>query len=53
MNKSKPVEISKQDGVALGCETHVDSGIFTILYQDQRKIKKEDYKFKIEKQKMV
>ena len=33
-NQSKPVEISKQDGVALGCETHVDSGIFTILYQD-------------------
>jgi len=31
-----PVEISKQDGVALGCETHVDSGIFTILYQDQK-----------------
>ena len=35
-NQSKPVEISKQDGVALGCETHVDSGIFTILYQDQK-----------------
>ena len=35
-NQSKPVEISKQDGVALGCETHVDSGIFTILYQDKR-----------------
>ena len=34
-NQSKPVEISKQDGVALGCETHVDSGIFTILYQDK------------------
>tara|TARA_B100000963_G_scaffold347271_1_gene353405 strand:- start:7 stop:975 length:969 start_codon:yes stop_codon:yes gene_type:complete len=32
----KPVEISKQDGVALGCETHVDSGIFTILYQDKK-----------------
>tara|TARA_B100001175_G_scaffold299222_1_gene290432 strand:- start:15 stop:980 length:966 start_codon:yes stop_codon:yes gene_type:complete len=32
----KPVEISKQDGVALGCETHVDSGVFTILYQDKR-----------------
>ena len=31
-----PVEISKQDGVALGCETHVDSGIFTILYQDKK-----------------
>ena len=34
--QSKPVEISKQDGVALGCETHVDSGIFTILYQDRK-----------------
>ena len=33
--QSKPVEISKQDGVALGCETHVDSGIFTVLYQDK------------------
>ncbi len=35
-NQSKPVEISKQDGVALGCETHVDSGIFTVLYQDRK-----------------
>ena len=35
-NQSNPVEISKQDGVALGCETHVDSGIFTILYQDKK-----------------
>ena len=35
-NQSKPVEISQQDGVALGCETHVDSGIFTILYQDKK-----------------
>ncbi len=34
-NQSKPVEISKQDGIALGCETHVDSGIFTVLYQDK------------------
>tara|TARA_B100000965_G_scaffold347072_1_gene318953 strand:- start:418 stop:1386 length:969 start_codon:yes stop_codon:yes gene_type:complete len=34
--QSSPVEISKQDGVALGCETHVDSGIFTILYQDKK-----------------
>tara|TARA_Y100000590_G_scaffold268870_1_gene301927 strand:- start:707 stop:1678 length:972 start_codon:yes stop_codon:yes gene_type:complete len=33
-NQKKPVEISEQDGVALGCETHVDSGIFTILYQN-------------------
>ncbi len=32
--QSKPVEISKEDGTPLGCETHVDSGIFTILYQD-------------------
>ena len=35
-NQSKPIEISKQDGVPLGCETHVDSGIFTVLYQDKR-----------------
>ena len=35
-NQTMPVEISKQDGVALGCETHVDSGIFTILYQDKK-----------------
>jgi len=30
------VEISKQDGIALGCETHVDSGVFTVLYQDKK-----------------
>ena len=35
-NQTKPVEISKQDGVALGCETHVDSGVFTVLYQDKK-----------------
>ncbi len=35
-NQTKPVEISKQDGVALGCETHVDSGIFTVLYQNKK-----------------
>ena len=35
-NQKNLVEISKQDGVALGCETHVDSGIFTILYQDKK-----------------
>ena len=35
-NQTKPVEISEQDGVALGCETHVDSGIFTILYQERK-----------------
>ena len=35
-NQTKPVEISNQDGVALGCETHVDSGVFTILYQDKK-----------------
>ncbi len=35
-SQTRPVEISKQDGVALGCETHVDSGIFTILYQDKK-----------------
>tara|TARA_B100001540_G_scaffold310192_1_gene327590 strand:- start:466 stop:1428 length:963 start_codon:yes stop_codon:yes gene_type:complete len=34
-NQSKPVEISNQDGIALGCETHVDSGVFTVLYQDK------------------
>ena len=34
--QEKPIEISKQDGVALGCETHVDSGIFTVLYQDRK-----------------
>ena len=34
--QTKPIEISTQDGVALGCETHVDSGIFTILYQDKK-----------------
>ena len=33
---AKPVEISREDEVALGCETHVDSGIFTILYQDKK-----------------
>ena len=33
--QSKPIEISKQDGILLGCETHVDSGIFTILYQSK------------------
>ena len=35
-NQKRPVEISRQDGVALGCETHVDSGIFTVLYQDKK-----------------
>ncbi len=35
-NQTKPIEISSQDGVALGCETHVDSGIFTVLYQDKK-----------------
>ena len=35
-NQTKPIEISKQDGMALGCETHVDSGVFTILYQDKK-----------------
>ena len=35
-NQLYPVEISMQDGAALGCETHVDSGIFTILYQDKK-----------------
>ena len=35
-NQKRPVEISKQDGAYLGCETHVDSGIFTVLYQDKK-----------------
>ena len=35
-NQIKPVEVSKQDRIALGCETHVDSGVFTILYQDKK-----------------
>ena len=35
-NQKKPVEISKQDGVPLGCETHVDSSVFTIVYQDKK-----------------
>ena len=34
--QDEPIEISSQDGVALGCETHVDSGIMTILYQDKK-----------------
>ena len=34
--QDNPVEVSSQDGVALGCETHVDSGIMTILYQDKK-----------------
>ena len=32
----KPIEISMQDGEKLGCETHVDSGIMTILYQEKK-----------------
>ena len=35
-NQTKPVETSKQDGVALGSETHVDRGVFTILYHDKK-----------------
>ncbi len=31
-----PVEVSRQDGVALSCETHVDSSLLTLLYQDQQ-----------------
>ena len=34
--QTKPVEVSIQDGEKLGCETHVDSGIMTILYQDKQ-----------------
>lgn len=33
---SEPVEHSKEDGAALACETHVDSGFLTVLYQDER-----------------
>jgi isopenicillin N synthase-like dioxygenase len=33
---SEPVEISSQDGAKLACEAHVDSGLVTILYQDER-----------------
>ena len=33
-NQTKPVEISKQDGVALGCETHVDSGVCLLYTSD-------------------
>ena len=33
---SQPVEISAEDGARLACETHVDSGFITILYQDRR-----------------
>lgn len=29
-----PAEISAQDGTKLSCETHTDSGLFTVLYQD-------------------
>ena len=36
-NQSKPVEISKQDGVALGCETHMLIVEFSLfLYQDKK-----------------
>lgn len=35
-NSSEPVEISNEDGSALACETHVDSGLVTILHQDDR-----------------
>jgi len=31
----EPVEISKEDGAPLACETHVDSGLVTILFQDE------------------
>tara|TARA_B100001123_G_C15311254_1_gene1024431 strand:+ start:70 stop:1038 length:969 start_codon:yes stop_codon:yes gene_type:complete len=33
--QKKPVEISRQDNKKLGCETHVDSGIITVLYQEK------------------
>ena len=31
----RPVSISKEDGAALCCEEHVDSGFLTLLYQDE------------------
>ena len=34
--QKKPIEISTHDGEKLACETHVDSGIITILYQDNK-----------------
>ena len=34
--QNTPIEISSQDGESLGCETHVDSGIMTLLYQDKK-----------------
>ena len=58
--QNKPVEISNQDGVPLGCETHVDSGIFTILYQDkigglqvQNRINKKWFNVKFNKNALV
>lgn len=30
-----PASISAEDGTPLACETHVDSGVLTILYQDR------------------
>ena len=35
-NQNKPIEVSSEDGEKLGCETHVDSGIMTILYQSKK-----------------
>ncbi|NNL68225.1 MAG: isopenicillin N synthase family oxygenase, partial [Myxococcales bacterium] len=32
--RAEPVEISREDGAALACETHVDSGMLTVLHQD-------------------
>ena len=36
LKQKKPVEISENDGERLGCETHVDSEIMTILYQNKK-----------------
>jgi isopenicillin N synthase-like dioxygenase len=33
---TEPVEVSRDDGAKLACETHVDSGLVTILYQGER-----------------
>lgn len=35
-DREEPVERSRGDGAALMCEEHVDSGLLTILYQDDR-----------------
>ncbi len=34
--RDTPVAFAKDDGAGLCCETHVDSGLLTLLYQDDR-----------------